>query len=53
MTSYLMNAKALGEVHADGMLIYPKVDRELREYYEILGKRIAVCTVTLVRLGSR
>jgi len=43
MTSYLMNAQKHGDAHADGMLIYPKVDRELREHYEILGKRIAVC----------
>jgi 5-methylcytosine-specific restriction enzyme subunit McrC len=29
------------------MLIYPKVDRELREHYEILGKRVAICTIDL------
>jgi 5-methylcytosine-specific restriction enzyme subunit McrC len=47
MTSYLMNAQTRGDAHADGMLIYPKVDRKLRERYEILGKRVAVCTVDL------
>ena len=47
MMSYLVNAQTRGDAHADGMLIYPKVDRELREHYDILGKRIALCTVDL------
>jgi len=47
MTSYLMNAPAAGGVEPEGMLIYPKVDRVLRERYEILGKRISVCTINL------
>lgn len=47
MTSYLMNASAAGGVEAEGMLIYPKVDRVLRERYEILGRKISVCTVDL------
>ena len=42
-----MNAQTRGDAHADGMLIYPKVDRELRERYDILGKRIALCTIDL------
>jgi hypothetical protein len=29
------------------MLIYPRVDRLLREQYEILGRKISVCTVSL------
>jgi 5-methylcytosine-specific restriction enzyme subunit McrC len=47
MTSYLMNADALGGVEAEGMLIYPRVDRDLRERYKILGRKISVCTVNL------
>jgi 5-methylcytosine-specific restriction enzyme subunit McrC len=47
MSSYLMNAKAIGGVQAAGMLIYPKVDRELREHYEILGRKVSLCTVDL------
>jgi hypothetical protein len=38
MSSYLMNAPAAGGFEAPGMLIYPKVDRVLREQYEILPK---------------
>jgi len=47
MTSYLMNAPEAGDIQARGMLIYPKVDRVLREQYEILGRKISVCTVNL------
>jgi 5-methylcytosine-specific restriction enzyme subunit McrC len=47
MTSYLMNAPAAGGFEANGMLIYPRVDRVLREQYEILGRKISVCTVSL------
>jgi 5-methylcytosine-specific restriction enzyme subunit McrC len=47
MSSYLMNAKAIGDTQASGMLIYPKVDRELREHYEILGRKVSVCTINL------
>ncbi|WP_409411315.1 5-methylcytosine restriction system specificity protein McrC [Bradyrhizobium sp. AUGA SZCCT0182] len=47
MGSYLMNAKTIGGIQADGMLIYPKVDRDLREKYEILGRNISVFTVDL------
>jgi 5-methylcytosine-specific restriction enzyme subunit McrC len=47
MSSYLMNAKAIGDTQAEGMLVYPKVDRELREHYEILGRKVAVCTINL------
>jgi 5-methylcytosine-specific restriction enzyme subunit McrC len=42
-----MNAKAIGDTMASGMLIYPKVDRELREHYEILGRKVSVCTINL------
>jgi len=47
MTSYLMNAPAVSGIEAEGMLIYPKVDRVLRERYNILGRKISVCTVDL------
>ena len=47
MTSYVMNAPALSGVEAEGMLIYPKVDRVLRERYDVLGRKISVCTVNL------
>jgi 5-methylcytosine-specific restriction enzyme subunit McrC len=47
MTSYLMNAPTESGVEAEGMLIYPKVDRELRERYDILGRKISVYTVNL------
>jgi 5-methylcytosine-specific restriction enzyme subunit McrC len=47
MTSYLINASASGGSEANGMLIYPKVDRILREQYEILGRKVSVCTVSL------
>ncbi|MHC2390816.1 5-methylcytosine-specific restriction endonuclease McrBC regulatory subunit McrC [Bradyrhizobium liaoningense] len=47
MTSYLMNATPAGGIEAKGMLIYPKVDRVLRQQYEILGRKISVCTVDL------
>jgi 5-methylcytosine-specific restriction enzyme subunit McrC len=42
-----MTEPATGGVEPEGMLIYPKVDRVLRERYEILGKRISVCTINL------
>ena len=45
MTSYLMNAPAVSGVEAEGMLIYPQVDRVLRERYDIVGRKISVCTV--------
>lgn len=47
MTSYLMNAPAVSGIEAEGMLIYPKVDRVMRERYDILGRKISVCTVNL------
>jgi 5-methylcytosine-specific restriction enzyme subunit McrC len=47
MTSYLMNACVESGVEPEGMLIYPMVDRVLRERYDILGRKISVCTVNL------
>nr|WP_283815951.1 hypothetical protein [Bradyrhizobium sp. AUGA SZCCT0222] len=45
--SYLMNAKPDRGVAPHGILIYPRVDRDLREDYSILGKTISVRTVNL------
>jgi 5-methylcytosine-specific restriction enzyme subunit McrC len=42
-----MNAKTIGDIQAEGMLVYPKVDRELREHYEILGRKVSLCTIDL------
>jgi 5-methylcytosine-specific restriction enzyme subunit McrC len=47
MTRYLMNAPAVSGIETEGMSIYPKVDRVLRERYTILGRKISVCTVDL------
>jgi 5-methylcytosine-specific restriction enzyme subunit McrC len=47
LLSYIMNAHAREGSNADGMLIYPQVDRALREHYEILGRRVSICTVDL------
>ena len=44
---WLLNAPAVSGVEAEGMLIYPKVDRILRERYDISGRTISVCTVNL------
>jgi 5-methylcytosine-specific restriction enzyme subunit McrC len=45
--SYLMNAKPGDGMHPHGVLIYPRVDRDLREDYSILGKTISVRTINL------
>jgi 5-methylcytosine-specific restriction enzyme subunit McrC len=42
-----MNAKAGDGVQPHGILIYPRVDRDLREDYSILGQTISVRTVDL------
>ncbi|MEY9234051.1 5-methylcytosine-specific restriction enzyme subunit McrC [Bradyrhizobium japonicum] len=47
LCSYLMNARTVGDVQASGMLIYPRVDRDIRARYEILGRTISICTVNL------
>ena len=47
LVSYLSNCvPQVGEM-VSGMLIYPKVDRELRENYEILGYEVAIRTLDL------
>lgn len=47
LMSYLTNASRdyVGSTH--GMLIYPRVDRTLRERYSIQGHRVTVATVNL------
>lgn len=47
MASYLMNSRPRGDVQASGMLIYPRVDRDIRARYQILGRAISICTVNL------
>jgi 5-methylcytosine-specific restriction enzyme subunit McrC len=42
-----MNAKPGDGMHPHGVLIYPRVDRDLREDYSILGKTISVRTINL------
>ena len=47
LMTYLMNADRREGASADGMLIYPKVDRELRDVYNLIGRKVSVCTVDL------
>ena len=47
LLSYIANADPKNGVLPDGMLIYPKVDFPLRETYEILGRKIFICTIDL------
>jgi 5-methylcytosine-specific restriction enzyme subunit McrC len=48
MLSYLMNAKAPGE-SIEGLLLYPFVDKTLKERYRILGVDIRVETLNLAQ----
>jgi len=45
--AYLVNYAATTGKRSSGMLLYPKVDRHLRETYQIRGFDIRVCTVDL------
>lgn len=45
--SYLMNAQSVGNVLPSGVLIYPRVDRQIRQRYEIAGRTISIYTVDL------
>ena len=47
LMSYLTNVRKKEGDELTGMLIYPRVDRTLRERYSIQGYPIAVCTVDL------
>jgi 5-methylcytosine-specific restriction enzyme subunit McrC len=45
--SYLLNARPLGHIQASGVLIYPRVDRQIRQRYEIAGRTVSIYTVDL------
>ncbi len=47
MLAYLMNTPRDPTRTLEGMLLYPQVDRPLRESYTMQGLRIRVCTVDL------
>ena len=47
MISYLLNREPHDDVNVSGMLLYPQVDRKLRERYNILGCEVAICTMDL------
>jgi 5-methylcytosine-specific restriction enzyme subunit McrC len=48
MMSYVSNASAADDSQAiSGMLVYPRVDREIRESYVIQGIKIDLCTIDL------
>jgi 5-methylcytosine-specific restriction enzyme subunit McrC len=47
LLSYILNAPQRADMPAEGMLLYPRVNRSLRERYEILGREISICTVDL------
>lgn len=49
MFAYLMNAAASSGETVSGMLLYPRVDRNLRESYRIHGFDVRVCTVDLTQ----
>lgn len=53
LMSYLTNSPGTGVELSEGMLIYPRVDRTLRERYRILGHSVTVATVDLsAELGA-
>jgi 5-methylcytosine-specific restriction enzyme subunit McrC len=47
--SYLKNLESRGgaDAKADGMLLYPVVDRSVRLQYELPGHNIKICTLNL------
>ena len=47
--SYLKNIEIRGgaDADADGMLLYPVVDRSVRLEYDLPGHRIQICTLNL------
>jgi 5-methylcytosine-specific restriction enzyme subunit McrC len=47
--AYLMNAHHESNRATAGMLLYPVVDRQLRESYRVHGHQIRVCTVDLAQ----
>jgi 5-methylcytosine-specific restriction enzyme subunit McrC len=51
MFSYLKNLEPRGgqDAEAEGMLLYPVVERRLRLSYEIAGHKVRICTVDLAQ----
>ena len=49
--AYLNNIKERGGVdaNAEGMLLYPVVDKEIRESYTLQGNKIHICTLDMSR----
>jgi 5-methylcytosine-specific restriction enzyme subunit McrC len=49
--TYLMNLEPRGGVdaHAEGILLYPVVDRRVRLKYQMHGHAVRICTVDLLR----
>jgi 5-methylcytosine-specific restriction enzyme subunit McrC len=47
LMSYLTNTERHGDVELSGMLIYPRVDKTLRQKYKIQGYPVTICTVDL------
>ena len=49
--AYLNNIKEYGgiDANAEGMLLYPVVDKKLRETYDMQGHKIHICTLDLSR----
>lgn len=47
--AYLKNIEARGgnDAKAEGMLLYPVVDRSIREEYEMHGHKVRICTINL------
>jgi 5-methylcytosine-specific restriction enzyme subunit McrC len=45
--AYLVNASLVKKQQLSGMLLYPRVDRTLRESYRIHGFEVRLCTVNL------
>ena len=47
--SYLKNAEAKGGnyLNSIGILLYPQVDKELNNIYEIQGHKLKICTLNL------
>jgi len=51
LVSYIKNLKRRGgsDANAEGMLLYPTVDRSLRLEYTLLGHKVRICTVDLAQ----
>jgi hypothetical protein len=47
LLAYLMNAPPKSGLLPDGMLIFPRVTKTVREEYNIFGRKFSICTVDL------